>query len=140
MEPITITTTVNVSANDAWENYLNPEHVVKWSFASDDWECTSSENDLRVGGNFSNHLAAKDRSFEFDFAGTYTEVVPDKRVAYALGDARNVTVDFESVGENQTKVTVVFDPEDQNPIKSQRDGWQAFLDNYKRYVGNVASD
>jgi hypothetical protein len=39
----------------------------KWAFASDDWEVSAEENDLRVGGKFKVHMAAKDASAGFDW-------------------------------------------------------------------------
>jgi uncharacterized protein YndB with AHSA1/START domain len=45
-----ITVSVEVCANieKVWDFWTNPEHIVNWSFASDDWCCPSSENDLKV--------------------------------------------------------------------------------------------
>jgi hypothetical protein len=37
-------------------------------------------------------------------------------------------------GYQHTKVTETFDPESQNPIEMQRDGWQAILDNFRKYT------
>jgi hypothetical protein len=34
----------------------------------------------------------------------------------------------------QTEVTVTFDPETENSIELQRNGWQAILDNFKKYA------
>jgi hypothetical protein len=34
----------------------------------------------------------------------------------------------------QTEVTVTFDPETENSIDLQRQGWQAILDNFKKYT------
>jgi hypothetical protein len=32
------------------------------------------------------------------------------------------------------KVVETFDPENENPDEVQRSGWQAILDNFKKYV------
>jgi len=133
MNTITTKTTVHAPVGIVWEKYTKPEHVVKWSFASDDWECTSAQSDLRVGGKFCNHLAAKDKSFELDFEGTYTEIIQDKSIKYTMTDGRKVDVAFDSDRE-ETTVTVVFDPERENSEEMQRAGWQAFLDNFTKYV------
>jgi hypothetical protein len=52
---------------------------------------------------------------------------PDEEVG------RNVSISFESIGET-TKVTETFDPEHENPEEMQRAGWQAILENFKKYV------
>jgi hypothetical protein len=50
-----------------------------------------------------------------------------------MGDGRKVTIDFIADGDT-TKIDSVFDAETQNPIEMQRGGWQAILDNFKRYT------
>ncbi|MEO6301854.1 MAG: SRPBCC domain-containing protein, partial [Bacteroidia bacterium] len=77
--------------------------------------------------------AAKDGSFSFDFGGTYTKVDPNKTLAYTMGDGRKAHITFSGNG-NETKVVETFDPEDQNPIEMQKGGWQAILDNFKKYT------
>ena len=49
--------------------------------------------DLRPGGKFSSRMEAKDGSFGFDFAGEYTAVETNRRLAYAFGD-RTAEVTF----------------------------------------------
>jgi hypothetical protein len=50
-----------------------------------------------------------------------------------LLDKRKVKVNFETI-EGATKVVVVFEPETENPVELQREGWQAILNNFKKYV------
>lgn len=136
MNPITIETTINSDLQNVWEKWNSPEDITKWSFASDDWECPRATNDLQVGGRFSTTMAAKDGSTSFDFTGTYTLVEPMSKIQYTMdGEGkRKVTVLFEKVSDNQTKVTETFDPENQNPEEMQRGGWQAILENFKKHV------
>ncbi len=130
---IEIAVSINAPIKDVWEKYVSVDGVQHWAFASDDWAAEGIENDVRVGGNLKNRNFAKDGSFEFVFGGVYTEVVPEKRLAYTLGDGRKVEVDFI---EDESAVTIKqrFDPETQNPEEMQRQGWQAYLDNFKKYV------
>ena len=83
---ITVETTVNAPLADVWHAYVTPEDIVQWNAASDDWHTTKATVDLRVGGEFSSRMEAKDGSFGFDFAGTYTAIEPQKRIGYAFGD------------------------------------------------------
>ena len=78
-------------------------------------------------------MEAKDGSMGFDFGGTYTEVVNEKKISYKLGDERTVTVLFDKEGSS-TIVTETFDTEDVNAAEMQRAGWQAILDNFKKYT------
>lgn len=130
---ITVRTTVKAPASKAWTYWTAPEHATQWSFADDSWHAPYAENDLRVGGNFKTTLAAKDGSFSFDFAGTYTAVKENELLEFVLGDGRKVQVIFTANGD-ETTIVETFDPESENPLEMQRAGWQAFLDNYKKYV------
>lgn len=66
--------------------YTTPEDILRWNTASDDWHTTKSTVDLRAGGAFTSRMEAKDGSFGFDFAGTYTKIVPNALIEYAFGD------------------------------------------------------
>ncbi len=131
--PITVETTVNAPVAKVWESWSEPKHITQWCAASDDWHAPKAENDLREGGSFSTTMAAKDGSFSFDFGGIYDTVKPNEYIAYTLGDGRKVNIQFAGEG-NTTKVTETFDPENQNPAEMQRGGWQAILDNFKKYT------
>ncbi|GAB4293939.1 MAG: SRPBCC family protein [Ignavibacteriaceae bacterium] len=130
---ITIETTISADAKKVWEYYNKPEHITKWNFALDEWHCPSAENDLRVGGKLKSRMEAKDGSVGFDFEATYNEIINEKKIAYTIADGRQVVTNFENMG-NETKVTTTFEAENQNPVEMQKSGWQAILDNFKKYV------
>lgn len=132
-ESVTIDTTVNAPIEKVWKHWTTPESIIKWNNASDDWYTNSAENDLRPGGKFRARMEAKDGSTGFDFEGIYDDVVTNKVINYSLGDERRVKVTFESNG-NYTKIIETFDAEKQNSIELQRNGWQAILDNFKKFV------
>ncbi len=138
--PIVVSVMVYAPLATAWDSFTKEDQITKWNFASDDWFCPSAQNDLEVGGRFNYQMAAKDGSFQFDFLGEYTEVVPQQRIAYRLDDDRTVKIDFLALTPSQTQVTEVFDPESVNPPEMQMAGWQAILNNYKKQaesqVGN----
>jgi len=130
---VTVEATVKAPVEKVWELWSGPDHITKWNSASDDWHTPWAKNDLRTGGNFSSRMEARDGSMGFEFGGVYDEVVTHKRIAYTMGDGRTVKVTFEDKG-NETKVTETFDAESQNPVEMQRGGWQAILDNFKKYA------
>lgn len=132
-EKVTITASVHADAKKAWDHYMKPEHITQWNFADPSWQCPSASNDMRVGGKYSARMEARDGSFGFDFEAVYDEIVDGKSFAYTMPDGRQVSVVFEGKGKD-TVVTVRFDPENENPIDFQRAGWQAILDNYKKYT------
>lgn len=131
--PITIETLVGATPGNTWHIWTTPEHIVKWNAASDDWHTPRATMDLRIGGTFTSRMEAKDGSVGFDFSGTFTKVVPKEVLEYAMEDGRKVSIQFRDEG-GMTRVIETFDPEAENSIEMQRAGWQAILDNFKRYT------
>jgi uncharacterized protein YndB with AHSA1/START domain len=132
MTKITVETNVSAPIERVWQAYTTPEDIVQWNAASDDWHTTNSSVDLRAGGAFSSRMEARDGSVGFDFAGTYTNVVPNRLIEYSLGD-REASVEFTEKPEG-VSVRVSFDAESTYPIEQQQAGWQAILDNFARHV------
>lgn len=132
-EKLSIQATIAASQTKTWEYYTEPEHIVNWNFASDDWHCPAASNDVRPGGKMSATMAARDGSLSFEFEGIYEEVTPYKSMTYSMGDGRKVAVLFEPVGES-TLVSVTFDPEQTHSLEMQSEGWQSILDNFKDYT------
>jgi uncharacterized protein YndB with AHSA1/START domain len=133
---ITIKSTVNAPVEKIWEYWSEPEHIKKWNNASEDWHTTHAENNLRAHGKFLSRMEAKDGSFGFDFSGIYDEVKLYEVIAYTLGDGRKVKISF--VGEEKkTEITVVFEAESTNSTEMQQGGWQAILDNFKKYTEGI---
>lgn len=129
---ITVETTVDAPIEMVWRAYNNPEDIMQWNAASDDWHTTSATVDLRVGGVFSSRMEAKDGSTGFDFEGTYTKIMPQELIEYDFGD-RQAQITFNESSEGVV-VRVKFDPENEFPIEYQQSGWQSILDNFKRHV------
>jgi uncharacterized protein YndB with AHSA1/START domain len=130
---VTISATINAPIEKVWNYYNTPEHVTQWNMADPSWHCPYGQNDLRTGGKFSYRMEAKDGSFGFDFGGVYDQVIPHQLIEYTMGDNRKVIVRFTSEG-NSTSIETIFDAESQNPVEMQRQGWQAILDNFKKYT------
>lgn len=130
---VTIQASVNAHVEKTWKAWTTPNDIVQWNNASEDWQTTKAENDLRVGGKFSSRMEAKDGSFGFDFSGIYTKVIPGKLIEYTLEDNRKVKVEF-TYDDNKTTITETFEAEKENSIEMQRTGWQAILDNFKKYI------
>ena len=133
---ITVEATVRAPVDKVWKAWSEPNDITQWCAASDDWHAPYAENDLRVDGKFKTTMAARDGSVSFDFEGVYTNVVPEKTIAYEMSDGRKVEIHFSKQG-NDTKVVETFEAEKTNPIELQRGGWQAILDRFKAHVEKV---
>ncbi len=129
---IIVTTTIAAPIAEVWQAYTSPDDIKVWNAASADWHTTHAEVDLRVGGKFTSRMEAKDGSFGFDFAGEYTKLIPQQLIEYVF-DERNVSVNFAE-GSDGILVTVSFDPESIHSEEQQREGWQAILNNFAKYV------
>ncbi len=131
-EKISIRTTISADKKKVWDYYTQPEHITQWNFADPSWHCPTATNDLIVGGKYVARMEAKDGSFGFDFDAVYTEINHGDSFTYEFG-GRFATVEFKETN-GQTEVIVTFDPETENSIDLQRQGWQAILDNFKKYT------
>ncbi|MFM7077258.1 MAG: SRPBCC family protein [Planctomycetaceae bacterium] len=129
---ITIETTIAAPIEEVWHAWTTPEDIKQWNAASDDWHTVAASVDLRVGGAFTSRMEAKDGSFGFDFAGTYTKVVPHQLLECSLGD-RDLVVEFVSSASGVT-VRETFDADAGHSVEQQRQGWQAILDRFARHV------
>ncbi len=135
---ITVATTIKAPVEKVWIYFTDPRHIVHWSYASDDWHTSWAENELKTGGRFTSRMEARDGSSGFDFGGVYKSVILLKQIRYTMDDGRNVQVSFDSEG-NETRVTETFETEHENPPEFQQKGWQAILDNFKKYVEKSAN-
>lgn len=130
---LTIEASVAADIDKVWNYWTGAGHIVNWNFANDDWHCPSATVDLRPGGTFTSRMEAKDGSFGFDFYGTYDEIRPKEYIGSSLGDGRKSNVSFHP--ENgRTRISGTFVAEESNPYDMQQFGWQAILDNFKKYT------
>lgn len=134
---ITVQSLVHAPIQTVWRTWTEPEHIMKWNFASDDWHCPRVSNDLRVGGTYSARMEARDGSFGFDFITVYDEIIPYQKITYTMEDGRQATTTFIEK-EYDTEVTTTFDAENINSPEMQQGGWQAILDNFKKYTENMS--
>ena len=130
---ITVQTSVNAELDKVWDYWTKPEHITNWNFATEEWCCPSATNILEAGGEFNWRMESKDGKMGFDFIGTYDKVVHQKLISYKMADGRTVDIEF-SKNENDVVVSETFVAEGTNADEQQRAGWQAILENFKKYV------
>lgn len=130
---ITVEAITSVPVAKVWEAWNTPADIIQWNAADPSWHTPTSENDLRVGGKFKNRMEAKDGSFGFDFEGVYDTVELHKEISYTMGDGRTATTWFTEQNGG-TKIVTTFDAEMQNDPEFQKQGWQAILHNFIKYV------
>ena len=134
LEKIIVEVKIEAAHEKVWDYYTNPTHIINWNFADPSWHCPSATNQLEIGGRYVARMEAKDGSFGFDFEAIYSEVIPFDSFTYEFG-GREAEVNFQQ-DRNSTIVKITFDPETENPVELQLAGWQAILNNFKKYVEN----
>jgi len=130
---ITVQAIIDAPIEMVWKNWTTPTDIINWNSASEDWHTTKAENDLRIGGKFFSRMEAKGGSEGFDFVGVYDNVKTNELIEYTLGDDRKVKISFTSES-GKTKVIETFEAENENSLELQFGGWQAILDNFKKYT------
>ena len=133
---LTASVSINAPIEKVWKCWNTPEDIMQWNQASPDWHCPACEVDLRIGGKFTDTMAAKDGSFSFDFWGTYDDIIENELIMVTLGDGRKWKTTFASIGE-VTEVVESFEAEDQNPLEMQQAGWQAILNSFKAHCEKI---
>lgn len=133
MKQIVVQIPVKAEIEKVWIYWTSPEHIVHWNFASDDWACPRAKNELKPHGKFSWRMEAKDGSVGFDFEGIYDEIIENKSIAYHMTDNRKVLVSFSQIG-NEIHIKESFDTDGVHSEEQQRVGWQAILENFKKYI------
>ncbi|PZD96642.1 polyketide cyclase [Paenibacillus sambharensis] len=130
---VTVEAVVQAPVEKVWQYWTESSHIMNWNQASEDWHVPKAENDLRVGGKFLTRMEAKNGSMGFDFSGVYDVVKQHEKISYTMEDGRTVDITFVNQG-NETKVIETFDAESTNPVEFQQAGWQAIMDNFKKYT------
>ena len=130
---ITVACELNANIQTVWSAWTEPSAINTWYHASEDWEASNTTNTLATGERFSIFMSAKDKSFGFNFTGIYKTITPLTYLEYYLDDGRRVETTFTKT-DNTVVVTQIFDPESVNSLELQKAGWQAILDNFKKYT------
>lgn len=130
---INVSVRVARSIASVWQGWNDPASIMQWNAASEDWHTDASRVDLRVGGRFCHHMAARDGSLGFDFEGTFTAVEAPTLLRYVMDDGRSVTVYFKEEA-GATLINEEFDAESEHSGEQQRAGWQSILNNFKRHM------
>jgi uncharacterized protein YndB with AHSA1/START domain len=136
MNKIVVTATIHAPIEKVWDCYTNPTHIVNWNFADPSWHCPRAENDMKIGGTYIARMEAKDGSFGFDFEAVYIAINEGESFTFEFG-GRISTYEFNDLGAD-TLVSITFDPETENSIELQKNGWQLILNNFKLYTENKA--
>jgi uncharacterized protein YndB with AHSA1/START domain len=133
---IAIETNLVCTPAQAWEVYTNTNYITKWNHASDDWHCPKAVNHLIADGTFNYTMAAKDESFSFDFVGKFLEIKEHEYLNMLLDDGRGLELIFIPTTTG-TRLIEIFEPEKENTLELQEQGWQLILNNYAKVANTI---
>jgi uncharacterized protein YndB with AHSA1/START domain len=130
-----ITVEVNVPKNieTVWECLVSPKHIVNWNFATKDWYCPEASSNLKVGGKFCYIMSKKKGKDAMEFKGIFREIEKFSKLSYQLDDGRVINIELNQKGD-VTNLIEQFEAEQSNSLEIQKKGWQAILNNFKKYV------
>lgn len=114
---------ISVPAERAWKAWEDASQVATWF-------TTKAEQDVRVGGRYSN---------DDGDSGEYLEVVPGERLRFTWEQPKaapgtNVTVDFLPEAEDIVTVRIRHDGLPESEVSGLQDGWDWALDSLKSYL------
>ncbi len=133
---ILISYVVSAPRERVYKAFLTPEDLVHWSHAGDGWVTPYARIDARPGGEFHIGYQSGDGKQEFDFAGTYDELVENEKIVYTIGDGRKVWVNF-SDEDDKTKIDLTLTLETVNSAELQRKGWTEHLVNLDAHLSKA---
>ena len=141
---LTLSRSYPVSPEKVWRAWTDPQALTQWFRPGASFSVPLVETDVRAGGRF-RILMIDEKGEEFDLAGVYREVVPDRKLVMTWG--------WKSQPGQESLVTVIFRPSgtgtevelrhegfvdfDDQPTHEQ--GWSGALDQLARLLAGRPS-
>lgn len=155
---VVITRTFNAPIEKVWAAWTEPEQIEKW-WGPKDFTAPHITIDFREGGKYLYAMhGPAGTPFDVDMwsAGTFTEIVPQRKIAYTdhfadadgnmvspasigmagMPDEMHVTLEFEPTDDGKTKLTLTHEgpAADSEHAKNMTDGWNQSLDKFTSVV------
>ncbi|HSJ67649.1 MAG TPA: SRPBCC domain-containing protein, partial [Anditalea sp.] len=66
-----VSTEINASVEKVWKIWNDPQDIVNWNPASDHWETSDENNEIKEGEKFFSRKQSENESAKLDLEGTY---------------------------------------------------------------------
>ena len=138
---VVLVKTIPCSAKAAFDAWLSPEAMKHFMCPAQGSSVSQVEVDPRVGGSFLIMMVVGGTAMPH--RGEYLAIERYRRLAFTwrshhAGEGSHVTLDFEELGLDQTKLTLTHvglaDPE---ACERHRGGWTHILGEVERYAGSA---
>ncbi|WP_455375634.1 SRPBCC family protein [Kaarinaea lacus] len=135
-----------------FEAWSNPEALGQW-FGPHSHKCKVEKYDFRVDGEYQIRMipvaedtdCAGDSSKDSVCAGTFVEIIPDRKIAMTFGWIENggdingtlLTIEFNETS-NGTEVTLLHERLPNKPAAdAHRGGWEGTLEGLETYLAKL---
>jgi uncharacterized protein YndB with AHSA1/START domain len=129
-----------VAPEKVWRAWTDPEAVKKWWGPGPGEPVAAAELDVRVGGKFRIVFGGPDGK-EHECAGTYTEVVPNRKLVFTWSWPRTtperisvVTIVFKAAGGGTDLVFTHEQLFDEKVRDDHKRGWSSTLDKLEAFL------
>ena len=117
--------------------WTRAESLAVWMGPGPEFGAASVTLDFRVGGAFEIVMHGEE---DFRQTGEYVEIVPNERlvmtwVSHWVAEPETttcVTVRFEAVGNDKTRLRLQHDVPESDTYEGHRDGWRTIVDRFER--------
>ena len=130
---LTAETLINAPIEKIWEYWTNPQHIIHWNNASEEWHTPHAENELRIGGKLTLKMELKNGTDGFDYICIYDDIIPNERISHTTSDNRKTTILFTQTDKG-VKLTETFEPVTTVPLDDQQAFCQSILNKFKAYA------
>ncbi len=130
------TSTFSVSSpiSHVWNVFTTPTHVMNWVIPTNEFTSTPVIENFVVGANFHFPIVSENGTpFEFDFKGTFTNIIPGSFLAYTLENGTTLFVSFVVNGEN-VELTYSVDFGSNPTSEFHLNYFNTIMTNFKSYV------
>ncbi len=150
---ITISRTFNAPVDRVFDSWSNADLIKQW-WGPKHYSTPSVKIDFRVGGKYTFAMQGPDKKVMWS-SGDYEEIVPNKKIVSTdyfsdkdgvlvsaksvgmpgvWGDKLYITVDFESVGKDETKIVISHEGIPKEMHDECVTGWSSTIDKLQKLV------
>ncbi len=130
---------IEAPVEQVFKAWTQPELMKRW-FAPGDMTVPHAAVDLRVGGSYEVHMHDPKENSDHIVSGTYEEIIDNQKLVFNWMwkdgvDRTQVTIEFQSQGDNKTQVTLTHRGFSQQEFADKHHmGWQGCVDSLQTFL------
>ena len=138
---VVISKTINAPVEQVFDAWTQPDVIKQWFAPGEKMTVPETRVDLKVDGEYLIHMHDPDSNTDHIVSGTYEEIIPNEKLVFNWMwkegvDRTQVTVNFSSLKNNQTQVTLTHRGFSQQEFADKHNqGWGGCLSNLESFYG-----